>query len=219
MLLLFLATLAQLGSGPARGAEGVPGLDEVPLSQVLEILVVGRDLLAFDARGGGQISERLRLEERVLWQGARGRIGAVLTDQRILAVGTGSASWQGVNVQRDEKPPAQALLGDRLLMVVTNRRVIGFGGEPGRLSEQALGLDEEVLARRVGENVAVLVTDRRALGLSPFQGGFVEKKLWLKERVESASAAANLATLRSDRRVLIFRAPTLSWEERRLDLH
>ena len=71
----------------------------------------------------------------------------------------------------------------------------------------------------MGENVAVLVTDRRALGLSSFQGGFAERKLQLKERVESVSAAANLATLRSDRRILIFRSPTRSWEERRLDLN
>ena len=105
------------------------------------------------------------------------------------------------------------------MMVITNRRAIGFGGEPGNLSEQALGLAEKVLARRVGENVAVLVTDRRALALSPFQVGFVVKKLWLKEVVESVSAIANLATLRSNRRLLIFRAPALSWEERRLDLN
>ena len=218
MLWLLLGALAQLGPGVARSAEGVPGLDEVPLSQVLEILVVNREVLAFDARGGGQISERLRLEERVLWQGTRGRVGAVLTDQRILAVGTGSGAWQSVDVQRGETPPGEALLGDRLLMVVTSRRVLGFGGEPGNLSEQPLGLGEEVLARRAGENVAVLVTNRRALGLSPFATGFVEQKLWIKERVESVTAAANLVTLRSDRRVLIFRAPTLSWEERRLDL-
>jgi len=37
--------------------------------------------------------------------------------------------------------------------------------------------------------------------------------------VESVSAIANLATLRSDRRLLIFRASTLSWEERRLELN
>jgi len=219
MLLLSVAPLAWLGPAAVQGAEGAPGLDEVPLSQLLEVMVVNRDLLAFDARAGGQITERLRLEEKVLWQGSRGQVGAVLTDQRILAVGTGSGSWQEVEVQRNEKLPEQALLGDRLLMVITNRRVIGFGGEPGNLSEQALGLSEEVIAKRVGENVAVLVTNRRALGLSPFQGGFVAQKLWLKEIVESVSAIANLATLRSDRRLLIFRASTLSWEERRLELN
>jgi hypothetical protein len=70
----------------------------------------------------------------------------------------------------------------------------------------------------VGENVAVVVTNRRAMGLSPHLSGFAEIDLWIRETVESVNAAANLATLRSDRRVLIFRASTRSWEERRLDL-
>jgi hypothetical protein len=207
-----------LGAVAARAAEGVPGLDEVPLAKLLEVMVVDRELLAFDARGGGQIREELRLEERVLWQGSQGRVGAVLTDQRLLAVGVGSAAWRVVELQLGETPPQEAMLGDRVVMILTNRRVIGFGGEPIALSEQPLGLRESVLARRVGESVAVLVTDRRALGLSPFLTGFAEIKLWLYEKVESVSAAANLATLRSDRRILIFRASTRSWEERRLNL-
>ena len=67
MLLLAVGLLAPPGPGASRAAEAVPGLDEVPLSQLLEIVVAGRDLLAFDARAGGQITKRLRLEERVLW--------------------------------------------------------------------------------------------------------------------------------------------------------
>ena len=62
MLLLAVALLAPPGPGAGRAADAVPGLDEVPLSQLLEIVVAGRDLLAFDAHSGGQITKRLRLE-------------------------------------------------------------------------------------------------------------------------------------------------------------
>jgi hypothetical protein len=66
--------------------------------------------------------------------------------------------------------------------------------------------------------VAVVVTDRRALGLSPFAGGFFEVKLDLGDPVKEVAAHANLVTLTTDHRLLIFRAPTGSWEERRLGL-
>jgi hypothetical protein len=56
------------------------------------------------------------------------------------------------------------------------------------------------------------------LGLSPFRGGFFEAKLQLNERYEGTDAVANTATVRTSRRLLIFRAPTGTWEERRLDL-
>ena len=63
--------------------------DEVPLADVLEVLVLDRQLVAVDARGGGQRELALRLDERVLWTGARGRVGVALTDQRVLAVAVG----------------------------------------------------------------------------------------------------------------------------------
>ena len=67
----------------------------------------------------------------------------------------------------------------------------------------------------VGANVAVLVTSRRAIGLSPEAGGFFEFRLQVKERIREISARSNLATIQTDRRVLVFRAPTGTWVERR----
>jgi len=188
--------------------------DEVPLADVLEVLVLDRQLIALDARGGGQKELSLRLEEHVLWTGARGRVGVALTDQRVLAVAVGSAAWQQEDRQLEEALPGDALLGDRVALIVTSRRVLGFDGGSGNLVESRLGVREQVLALRVGENVAVVVTDRRALGLSPMVGGFFQAKLGSVERLESLTAAANLATLTTDQRVLIFRAPSGSWEQR-----
>jgi hypothetical protein len=213
----------------ARAAVAVPILlaatlalaqrpDEVPLADVLEVLVLDRQLVAIDARGGGQRTTPLRLDERVSWTGARGKVGVVLTDQRILAVAVGSAAWQEADRQREETLPQQALLGDRVALVVTSQRAIGFDGGSGNLVESRLGIRERVLSLRAGENAAVVVTDRRALGLSPSVGGFFEAKLSLAEDLESVDAGANLVTVTTSRRVLIFRAPSGSWEERRRTL-
>jgi hypothetical protein len=193
--------------------------DEVPLADILEVLVLDGQLVAIDARGGGQKETPLRLDERVAWTGARGKIGVALTDQRILAVAAGSAAWQHVARRHQERLPSEALLGDRVALVVTSRRAVGFDGGSGNLVESSLGIRERVLAARTGENVAVVVTDRRALGLSPSVGGFFEAKIRLEERLESVDAGANLATVTTDARVLIFRAPSGSWEERRRTLH
>jgi hypothetical protein len=209
------ALLAVLGL-PAAPATAQIG--EVPLSDVLQVLVVDRELIAVDAIGGGQTTLRLRLGENVLWTGARGKVGVGLTDQRMLAVTTQSAAWQQLEYQRTERPLTSALLGDRVALMITARRAIGFDGGSGNLVETSLGLRESVLATRVGENVAVVVTDRRAFGVSPFAGGFFEINVLLHERLESVNADSNLVTVTTDRRVLIFRAPSGSWEERRRTL-
>jgi hypothetical protein len=206
---LLLAWLLLLGSAAAAQAP-----DEVPLADVLEILEIDRELLAIDARGGGQLELRLRLDERVVWKTTRGRVGMVLTDQRVLAVGVGSGTWQRLDLQRGEQVQGRALLGDRVGLLLTSRRAIGFDGGSRNLLETSLGLRERVLDTVVGRNVAVVVTDRRALGLSPSVGGFFDTPILLGETLERVEAESNLATVTTSRRLLIFRTPTGTWEIR-----
>jgi len=188
------------------------------LADDLQIVVLPREVLSIDARGGGQLAAPLELGERVLWTGVRGRVGVALTDRRVLAVSTQSGAWQETRYRRTEDIPGEPLLGGRVALLSTQVRVIGFDGGSGNLVERELGPRETLVDRAVGDNVAVAVTDRRALGLSPFAGGFFEAKLRLGERLEGLSVVANAATLTTSRRLLIFRAPTGTWEERSLDV-
>lgn len=199
-------------------AEAQRPAEDVPLADILEVLVIDRKLVAFDARSGGQRRVDLRLEESVLWKGVRGKVGVVITDQRILAVTSDSGAWQSEDRRVDEVLPSRALLGDRVALMVTSKRAIGFDGGSGNLLETSLGVRESVLDSRVGENVAVLVTDRRALGLSPEVGGFFATPIELGEQLEALDTSANLATLTTSRRVLVFRGPYGSWSEQRRTL-
>jgi hypothetical protein len=154
----------------------------------------------------------------VLQSSSQGRVGVVLTDQRILAVSTISASWQSTRYLRGEVVPECAILADRVALIMTNKRAIGFDGNSGNLIEKSLGPGERIIGSAVGENVAVVVTPRRALGLSAFTGGFFTTKIAAGEPLQSAVAQANMVTLTLPNRLLFFRAPTGSWEERNLDI-
>ena len=213
-----LLALALCVSGPAAAQILAPSVDEVPLADLLEILLLERELVAVDAASGGQTTAELHLGERVMWSGTRGKVGVVLTDQRMLAVAVDSAAWQEMRYQQAERPPEEAMLGDRVALVVTSRRALAFNAGGAGLVEYRLGPGETVLFSRVGGNVGVVVTDRKALGFSPSAGGFFASRLQLRERVESVETRSNLATVTTNRRVLIFRAPSGEWSERRLDL-
>lgn len=200
---------------PAGAHEPSDEANSFPLLDLLEIVVLPREILAVDAGGGGQIEEQLLLGERVLWSDSQGRIGVVVTDQRMLAVSTISASWQSTRYKRGENAPDGAALGDRVALLLTNKRAIGFDGNSGNLIERSIGPRESIIGSAVGANVAVVVTPRRALGLSPFTGGFFETKIRVGEQLESAMAQANIVTLTLSSRLLFFRAPTGTWEERK----
>jgi len=216
---LVFGAAALLALATRAPAPAFAGRDDVsPLADLLQIVVRPRELLAIDGSHGGQRVERLERGESVVWHATRGRVGVVLTDRRVLAVATGSAAWQEERWRSAERRPVDAALGDRIALVVTSQRAIGFDGGSGNLVTSSLGPRERVVHDATAENVGVIVTDRRALGVSPFVGGFFEVKLQTGEAFEALVAAANLATLTTSRRILIFRAETGSWEERQLDL-
>ena len=129
-----------------------------------------------------------------------------------------SASWQHTRYQHGEIPPEDAYLGDRVALILTRKRALGFDGGTGNLIEKRLGPGEKLLAFDVSANVAVVVTDRRALGLSPFVGGFFARRISPRERIEEVDASGNLATVLTDRRLLTFRAPLGSWGEQNRNL-
>jgi len=204
-----------LALAPAVAHAQFPRADQVPLGDLIEIVVMEDEILGVDAEGGGSSVVRRRVNESVLWTGVRGRVGVVITDERVLAFSPRSGGWQEAPYEHGEASARGADLGDRVAVIALRQRMLGFLGTVGRFVQVRLGPNEDLRAWQVGANVAVLVTSRRAIGLSPEAGGFFEFRLQVKERIREISARSNLATIQTDRRVLVFRAPTGTWVERR----
>ena len=190
-----------------------------PLSPLLEVQIVGREVLAIDSENGGQRSERLERGEAVLYTRSQGRVGVVVTDRRMLAISTGSGSFQVARYRNGEGLPADVELGDRVALAMMPSRAVGFDGNSHNIVESTIGPREKVLDTAVGPNVAMIVTDRRALGLSADRGGFFDLRLRVGEQFQSLSAFANHATLQTSQRLLIFRGPDAAWEERRVPIN
>jgi len=192
---------------PARADENTPIYD------LLEVLVQDRQLLAINAETGNQVTAQLELGEHVLYTRNRGRVGIAVTNRRMLGVATISGFWQSERFRRREPPPGDAVLGDRVALLVTPQRVLGFVGRTGNFSQANLGPRERLVDDAVGANVLVAVTARRALGLSADRGGFFEIPIFVDERIQSLSAFANHVTLQTFQRLLVFRGPSGAWEE------
>jgi len=212
-LLALLLAFGMVTAAPALAQ------NQSPLSPLLEVQVLGRDLLAIDSEGGGQRSERLERGETVLYTRSQGRVGVVVTDRRLLAIATRSGSWQQARYRHGEPPPADVEIGDRVALALMQTRAVGFDGGSRNIVESSIGPRETVVDSAVGPNVVVVITDRRALGLSADRGGFFEVPIRLGEQIQSLTAFANHATLQTSQRLLIFRGPAATWEEKRLPVH
>lgn len=190
-----------------------------PLSPLLELRVIGRQIFAIDSNTGGELPLRLERNETVLYTRSQGRVGVVVTNQRLLAAATGSGSWQEARYRNGEVPPDQIEIGDRVALALMRTRAVAFDGGSRNLVESTIGPRERVIDTAVGPNVVMVVTDRRALAMSSQHGGFFEVPLRVGESITSATAYANHATLQTSARLLIFRGSDASWEEKRLPIN
>jgi hypothetical protein len=210
-----LLTFAASGLGglfaPAAGAQGQ--FIQSPLNNLIDVLVVDRELLAFDALGTKNFRVRLELDEDVIWSGARGLVGVVVTNRRALAATPMARQWKEVRWRTSEAIPQSAEVSDRLAVLATEQRVLAFDSVGALWMQSSIGPDEYVTTLRAGQNSALVVTNRRALGVAPDAHGFFHTNLRLHEDIERVNADANLATIMTSQRVLVFRGEVGSWSE------
>jgi hypothetical protein len=200
------------GALAARGsADSVAG----PIDDRVQWHVLEREIIALDGAGGGDHRAPLGVGERVLETWVDGEVGVALTERRLIAVTARTGGVHEVRFLAGERILAGPLLGDRVALVATTRRALGFDGGSGNWLETSLGPRERVVATAVANHVAALATDRRVLGLSPVRGGFFEAPLSLDDAPFALSASGDLATLRTRTRILAFRASAARWSIRR----
>ncbi|MBY0396855.1 MAG: hypothetical protein K2X91_10365 [Thermoleophilia bacterium] len=191
--------------------------DEVDRLDVITIEQDGRDLHAFSSVTGSRGRLRLDIEEQVLFNESRGRVGIVLTTHRAIGI-TIHGGFSEIRYRIAERAPERALVAQRIALVGTGRRALGFVGPAGIWIEEALTPDESIEALRAGAAVGIVVTSRRVLGLAPEVGRFASMPFQLKERLESVDAEDTLAKLRTDRRLLVFSGPGAVWTFRNRNL-
>jgi hypothetical protein len=180
--------------------------------------VFAREIIAVDGAGGGEHRAPLGVGERVLRTWVDGEVGVALTEQRLIAVTANTGGVHAVRFLASERIVQGPELGDRVALVVTTRRALGFDGGSGNWVEASLGPRERLVAVATANHVAALATDRRALALSPRRGGFFETPLALYDAPLSLSASGDLASLRTRTRLLTFRAGANRWSERSIGL-
>lgn len=195
--------------------EPLSPFDSRPIEDQLEIVQRGDDLYAIDAWSGVSARVELGIDETVQWSGVRGRIALAITNRRILAA-VPASDWTEKYFEVSESAPQRVVLGDRVALLATDRRVLGFEGLVGTWSEDSLGPRERVLSAGAGTNVAVAVTRTRVLGVAAATGGLFEAELGIREEAEALRVHGSFATVETKQRLLTFRAPSGTWQSTNL---
>jgi len=135
--------------------------------------------------GGKTISFDLRPNEKVLWSGSKGYLGAFLTNERFFVISTSSDAWQALPLKLDESEKGVASLSPHIALLVTGDRAIGFDAASNQFIETQLPIHDELLAAEAEKYVAVVITSSRAFGLAAETSAFSEIPLRVRETIEA----------------------------------
>jgi hypothetical protein len=166
--------------------------------------------------GRKTISSDLRIDEKVLWSGSNGYLGAFLTNLHFFVISTSSNAWQALPLRLDESEKGVASLSPYIALLVTGDRAIGFDAASNRFIETQLPIHDELLAAEAEKYVAVVITSSRAFGLAAETSAFTEVRLRVRETVEAIKITSSKATVRTSDRLLTFEATGSTWHEHRL---
>ena len=193
----------------------IPSNSKDVIKDSVDIEQVGRKIFAI-REGSQTIPFELRSKEEVLWLDSDGYIGALLTNERFIAISLSSSSWLEKPLRSKEAYDGRPILSPTLALLVTKDRVIGFDAKSPRFIEQNLRLDEEFVAAEANDYVAAVISSRRALGLASGASGFSEIRFRTSEDFQSISTKSRVITVRTSWRMLTFGASSPSWSEVRL---
>ena len=165
--------------------------------------------------GKETVTYELQTNEKVVWSGSRGYLGAFLTDRHFFVISTSSGSWQAMPLELDESKKGVASLSPYIALLVTKYRAIGFDATTNRFIESQLPFKEDLLAAEAERYVAVVITSSRAFSLASESSAFIEIKLQLNETIESFKLTESKVTIRTSDRLLSFEAAGSTWNEHR----
>jgi len=168
-------------------------------------IIEGRKTITYD----------LRPNEKILWSGSRGYLGAFLTDLHFFVISTSLNAWQALPLRLDESGRGVASLSPYIALLVTGDRAIGFDATSNRFIETQLPISDELLAAEVERYVAVVITSSRAFGLAAETSAFIEIHLRIRETIEAIKLTYSKVTVRTSDRLLTFEASGLPWKELR----
>jgi hypothetical protein len=178
-------------------------IDIAELKSKIIAIIEGKKTFSFD----------LRSNEKVLWSGSNGYLGAFLTNLHFFVISISSDAWQVLPLRLDESGKGVASLSPYIALLVTGDRAIGFDAASNRFIETQLPIHDELVAAEAEKYVAVVITSSRAFGLAAESSGFAEITLRIKETVETIKLTSSKATVRTSDRLLTFAASGSTWKE------
>ncbi|MGA6924877.1 MAG: hypothetical protein WBY88_04285 [Desulfosarcina sp.] len=183
------------------------------VDDLVEIFATDGQFIAI-VNGRRHFTEDYRAGETILWQAAKGEVGAFLTDQRLLAVSITSGQWNTRYLKINEKKTTPAMLiGAHLVILLSGERILAFGTLTDGFFQVRMPIGASIVAKDARGRVAGVVLADRALGFSSYRRGAAEIRFRRGEEMVSLKTTYTTITLHTNQRLISLAASDAVWRD------
>lgn len=183
------------------------------VDDLVEIFATDGQFIAI-VNGRRHFTEDYRAGETILWQAAKGEVGAFLTNQRLLAVSITSGQWNTRYLKINEKKTTpEMLIGAHLVILLSGERILAFGTLTDGFFQVRMPIGASIVAKGARGRVAGVVLTDRAFGFSSYRRGAADIRFRRGEKMVSLKTTYTTITLHTSQRLISLAASDAVWRD------
>ncbi|MGR3311492.1 MAG: hypothetical protein ACUZ77_12065 [Candidatus Brocadiales bacterium] len=214
---LFMVSFLNTASSDTQPSIG--GTDDIIKVEVTENEIVGLNTLT-----NVRVVERLKDGETVTSALSKGKVGAVLTDRRLLGFNATNNTWSSFETFFNEDIfPNEIKVSSSMAVAMAKRRIFAYTSISNDWKLELVPFLEHTLSSDINDNLIFVRTSARVVAFSFHKQRWFSQNLYDGETIIHSATGENFVTVTTkntkpawDNRILTFDAKNGKWIEERL---
>lgn len=192
-------------------------------NDIIKIEVIGNEIAGLNTLTNLRVVEKLKEGESVTSVLSKGKIGAVLTNRRLLGFNAANIAWVSFETFFNKDVfPNEIKVSPNMAVAIAKRRVYAYTSTSNEWKFELVSFLEQVLSCDINDNLIFVQTSARLLAFSFHKHTWFPQNLYVGDVIKDTAIGENFVTVTTnnnmalDNRILTFDAKKGRWMEESL---
>lgn len=189
---------------------------------IIKVEVIGNEIVGLNTLTNVRVVEKLKEGEIVTSALSKGKVGAVLTDRRLLGFNATNNLWSSFETFFSKAVfPDEIKVSSNMAVAIAKRRVYAYTFTSNEWMFELMYFQEQPLSSEINDNLIFVITSDRLLAFSFHKQRWFPQTIHARESITHTAIGENFVTVATenklyDNRILTFDAKNGAWTEERL---
>lgn len=188
-------------------------------NDIIKIEVIGNEIAGLNTLTNLRVVEKLKEGESVTSVLSKGKIGAVLTNRRLLGFNAANIAWVSFETFFNKDVfPNEMKVSPNMAVAIAKRRVYAYTSTSNEWKFELVSFLEQVLSCDINDNLIFVRTSVRLLAFSFHKHTWFPQNLYVGDVIKDTAIGENFVTVVTNNeglgnRILTFNAKEGGWTE------